>query len=171
MLCIFLAACGTKALTPLPDQQILTGQKLNQADANFVTSAYQTVQLDNLEGQLAAVHATDPRVRSIAGQLIARANVLYPPLEDAIRVNGITPPTRLPGALQRKVDALGALRGRAFDRAYIADQLESHRAAAATFTEELRRTQDPAMRALAEGALPWVNRAIARLEEISPALP
>jgi putative membrane protein len=165
-----IAACGTKALTPLPQQQILTGEKLNQADANFVTASYQIVQLDTQQGQLAVAQATDPQVRAIAGELIEKARSLYPHLEDAIRANGITAPTRLPRELQRRVDELSALHGRAFDRAYLTDQIESHQHAVAVFRAEQARTQDASMRSLVEQALPVVQDDLTRLQTLAAAL-
>jgi putative membrane protein len=165
-----LAACGTKAVTPLPEAQILTGEKLNQADANFVTTAYQITQLDNQQGQIAAAQASSQRVRAIAGELVAKANALYPELEAAIKRNGILPPTRLPEDLAARVDRLRRLQGEAFDDAYLADQVKSHKRAVAVFQEELSRTQDPAMHALAARALPIVQNDLAQLLAISAAV-
>ncbi len=165
-----LTACGTKAVTPLPEAQILTGETLNQADANFVTAAYQIVQLDNQEGQIALERASSPRVRALAAELIAKANDLYPRLEAAIKRDGIVPPRRLPEDLAARVDRLQRLQGEAFDDAYIADQVKSHTRAVAVFKAELARTQDPAMRTLAERALPVVQDDLAKLLTLSAAI-
>jgi putative membrane protein len=168
-LALLLAACGTKAVTPLPEVQILTGERLNQADANFVTTAYQIVQLDTQQGQIAAAQASSPRVRAIAAELSAKANALYPELEAAIKRNGIVPPTRLPEDLAARVDRLRRLQGEAFDAAYVADQVKSHKRAVWVFQDELSRTQDPAMRSLAERVLPVVQNDLAQLLAISVA--
>lgn len=165
-----MAACGTKAITPLPEQQILTGNTLNQADANFVTTSYQIVQMDNQEGKLAETQASDPRVRAIAQELTDKANMLYPHLEAVIKANDITPPKRLPGALQRRVDDLQPLNGPAFDRAFLTDQIESHQHAVAVFTAELKRTQDSNMRNLAEKALPVVQDSLTKLQTIAATI-
>ncbi len=162
-----LAACGTKALTPLPQTQILTGENLNQADANFVTTAYQIVQLDNQQGQIAAARASSAQVRAIAADLSAKANALYPVLEAAIKRNGIVPPSRLPEDLAARVDRLHRLQGEALDDAYLADQVKSHKRAVRVFQEEVARTQDPAMRSLAEQALPVVQTDLAQLLTLS----
>ena len=165
-----IAACGTKAVTPLPDQQILTGQKLNQADANFVTSAYQIVQLDKQEGQLAQTRAADPQVRAIAVELSTKADTLYPRLEAAIKANGITPPSRMPEPLQRRIEDLERLQGADFDRAYLTDQIESHQHAVAVFQAEQRRTQDPNMKSLADQALPVVQEDLVKLQTIAAGM-
>jgi putative membrane protein len=165
-----LAACGTKAVTPLPEVQILTGEKLNQADANFVTTAYQIIQLDKQQGQIAVVQASSPRVRAIAADLSSKADALYPELEAAIKRNGIVPPKRLPDDLAARVDRLRRLQGEALDEAYLADQVKSHKRAVAVFQEELSRTQDPVMHSLAERALPIVQGDLAQLLAISAAM-
>ncbi len=162
-----LAACGTKAITPLPETQILTGHKLNQGDANAVTAAYQIGQLDSQQGHLAAVQAFDPRVRAISGELVAKVNLLAPRLESVIAADGIAPPKRLPAALQRRVDALEVLQGVAFDRAYLTDQIESHQHAIAVFQDAQRRTQDPAMRSLVDDTLPILQDDLAKLQMIA----
>ena len=166
LVALALAGCTTRAVTPLPQEQILTGQMLNQADANFVTESYRIVQMDNEEGQLAAVQSANPRVRALAAEIVSKANRLYPEMEAAIHKNGITPPRDLPGDLRARLDRTRSLRGAAFDRSYLADQVETHERALRVFQAEQARTQDPAMRALVEEATPVVQEDLAKLQAL-----
>ncbi len=165
-----LVACGTTAVTPFPSQQILTGQIVNQADADVVTESYRIVQLDNQEGQLAATQSSNPQVRAIAAELISRANRLYPGLEEQIRRTGITPPRTLPEELQGKLNHIRTLRGQAFDRQYLSDQIDTHQRAAKIFQNGLSRTQDAGIRAVLEQALPVVQEDLARLMELKATI-
>ena len=159
-----IAGCSTRALSPLPQTEILTGSKLKQADTDFVTAAYQIVQLDDQEGQLSGTRAADPRVRALAVQLASQANMLYPQLQDTIKSNGISAPNRLPLALSGQVDKLKGLTGSAFDRQYVADQVQSHQRAVDIFQKEASTTEDPAMRTQAQTALPVVQDNLGRLK-------
>ena len=171
-LCLALpiAGCATRAQAPFPQQQILTGQTLNQADANFVTESFRLVELDRQEGRLAATQSDNPQVRALAAEIVAKADQLYPLMQDAIQKNGITPPVELPGDLRGRLERTRALRGAAFDRAYLADQVETHQRAIRTFQAEQARTQDPTMRALVNRALPVVQDDLSRLQALQASM-
>ena len=139
LLALPVTGCATQASVPLPHTQILTGQKVNQADADVVTQSYRIVQLDNEEGQLAAAQSSSPQVRALAAEIIGKANQLYPQLEEQIQRTGITPPRELPGDLRAKLERIRGLHGRAFDRAYLADQIGTHQQAVRVFQQGLAR--------------------------------
>ena len=165
-----LAGCASRAVAPLPQEQILTGQKLSQADADFVTEGYRIVEMDNQEGQLAAAQSGNPQVRALAAEIVSKANRLYPEMEDAIRKNGITAPRELSGDLRARLDRTRSLRGAAFDRSYLADQVETHQRALRVFQAEQARTQDPAMRALVEEATPVVQEDLGKLQALQGSI-
>ncbi len=171
-LCLALpvAGCTTQAQTPFPQQQILTGQMLNQADANFVTESFRLVRLDGQEGQLAAAQSDNPQVRALAAEIVAKANQLYPLMQDAIRKNGISPPVDLPGDLRGRLERTRGLQGSAFDRSYLADQVETHQRAIRAFQAEQARTQDPTMRSLVNQALPVVQEDLGKLQALQAAM-
>lgn len=169
-LALLIAGCGTRATTPLPQEQVLTGQMVNQSDANAATESYRIVQLDNQEGQLAAAQSTDPQVRTLAAELIGKANQLYPQLEEQLQRTGITPARVLPRVLQGKVDRLGTLRGRTFDRQYLADQIESHQRALVVFQDGLSRSQDAGIKALLTQAVPVVQDSLDKLQALRAKL-
>jgi putative membrane protein len=167
-LAVPIAGCATRAQAPLPQEQILTGQQLSQADANFVTESYRIVEMDNQEGQLAATQSNNPQIRALAAEIVSKANQLYPPLQDAIQKNGITPPRELPADLRGRLDRTRVLRGAAFDRSYLADQVDTHQRAIAVFEAEQARTQDPTLRALVVRALPVVQEDLGKLQALQP---
>ena len=170
VLAIAVGGCATQAQTPFRQEQILRGNNtagsLNQADAAFVTAAYRVAQLDNSEGQLAATQSSNPQLRQLAAEIVAKANQLYPQLEAEIAKNGITAPRELPADLRGRLDRLRDKRGRAFDQQYLADQVETHQQAIQAFETEQAHTQDPSMRSLAELALPVVRDDLGRLQAL-----
>ena len=165
-----VAGCTTRAQTPFPQEQILTGQMLNQADANFVTESFRLVRLDDQEGQLAAAQSGNPQVRGLAAEIVAKANQLYPLMQDAIRKDGISAPVELPGELRARFERTRGLQGAAFDRSYLADQVETHQRAIRAFQAEQTRTQDPTMRSLVNQALPVVQEDLGKLQALQAAM-
>jgi predicted outer membrane protein len=143
---------------------------LNQTDQDFVTTAFNVMQLDDQEGQLAATQAADPRVRAIAGDLSAKAETLEPQVDTALAQDNMTPPTRLPDAAQNEVTALVPLQGKEFDRAYLQDQIASHQRGVAVFQAEQAKTQDPQLRQLAATSLPVVQDSLSKLQAIAASL-
>ena len=165
-----VAGCGTRATAPLPHEQILTGQMTNQSDVNVVTQSYRIVQLDNQEGQLAATQSSNPQVRALAAEIIGKANQLYPLLEAQVRRTGIRPPRALPGEMQRKIERISGLHGRAFDRQYLADQIESHQQAVKVFQDAQARTEDQGVKDTVMTALPVVQEDLEKLQELQGRL-
>ena len=143
---------------------------LNQTDQDFVKTTYNIMQLDNEEGQLAARQAADPRVREIAGDLSAKAMALEPHVDTVLGKDNMTAPARLSDATQNQVSALVPLTGKAFDRAYLQDQIASHQHGVAVFQAEQAQTKDPDLRKLAASSLPVVQDSLNRLQAIAASL-
>ena len=141
----------------------------SQADTNFVDTAYNLLQLDDQEGQLAAVQASDPRVKLIAGDLIAKTETFDPQLYQVIGTDNITPPASLSPQATVEVAALAPLTGTAFDKAYLADQIASHQHSIAVFQAEAQ-SPDPQLRQLAATGLPMVQDSLTKLRAINATL-
>jgi putative membrane protein len=143
---------------------------LNPTDQEFVATAFNIMQLDDQEGQLAAMQAADPRVKAIAGDLIAKAETMEPHVDTILATDNLTPPARLSNALQGQVTALVPLQGKAFDRAYLNDQIASHQRGIAVFQAEQAKTQDPQLRQLAATAVPVLQDSLSKLQAIAATL-
>ena len=159
VLALPLVGCATST-TPVASN----GQPLNQTDQDFITTAFNIMQLDDQEGQLAAVQAADPRVKVIAGDLINKSETMEPQIDTVLATDNVTAPARLSDASQGQVTALVPLQGKSFDRAYLNDQIASHQRGIAIFTAEQARTQDPQLRKLATNALPILQDSLNKLQ-------
>ncbi len=156
-----LAGCTTE------EAQIRSSGSMGASDTEYVTTAYNLVQLDRQAGQMVAAKAADPRVRDLATQVTAQADALYPGLQAAEKVGGITPPDRLPGDMAAEIDKLRELNGSDFDRQYVADELAAHQHAVDVFKKEDTATNDGAMKAQVETELPAVQSNLDRLQYLS----
>ena len=103
-----------------------TGSASNKADARFVTQAYQVIEFDRQEGDLARVQAKDPRVKAIAAKLLEEANRYAEQLSPTAKQLGIKPPTELRDALRVSIVHMRVQNGLMFDRNYLDDQIASH---------------------------------------------
>jgi putative membrane protein len=165
ILALPLVGCATPT-TPVASN----GQPLNQTDQDFITSAFNIMQLDDQEGQLAAVQAADPRVKLIAGDLINKAETMEPQIDTVLATDNVTPPGRLSDNSQGEVTALVPLTGKSFDRTYLNDQIASHQRGIAAFKAEQASTQDPQLRQLAASALPVVQDSLSKLQAIAATM-
>lgn len=114
-----LAACQT------PVAQSTAGTA-TPAEVNFTTNAYQIIQFDREEGQLAQTQAKMPRVKAIAQQLTAEADQFAAKLDPVAAGAGIKPPTELRNDLRVRLGHMRIQTGFDFDRTYLDDQIASH---------------------------------------------
>jgi predicted outer membrane protein len=150
-LAVPLAGCETAA------SQISSSGTIGSADADFVTAAYSIAQLDEQAGKL-------------AGQMSAEAQVLYPNLQGALRVEGKPAPTSPPPQVTAEVQTLSGLKGSAFDKQFVADELAAHKQAVAILQKEEAATKDGAMKNQVETELPAVQGNLATLQVLSSSL-
>ena len=165
-LMLALPACAVLPTTPTAQN----GQALNKTDTDFVMTSYDIIQLDDQEGQLAAMQASDPRVRQVALDLISKAEAMDPKLDTVIGTDGITPHGQLSDQMQSRATALSALSGKAFDQAYLADQIRSHQRGVAVFQTEASNTQHKQLRDLANASLPVVQDSLTKLQAIQATM-
>ena len=113
-----LAGCASPTATP--------SAGANNADAEFITEAYQIIQFDRQEGQIAQEQANDPRVKAIAARLMQEANDYADRLGPVAKQVGIKPPTILRNDLRVRLGHMQVQNGAFFDRTYLDDQIASH---------------------------------------------
>ncbi len=160
-LAVPLAGCETAA------SQISSSGTMGSADADFVTAAYRIAQLDEQAGKLAATKATDPRVVDLASQMSSEAQVMYPNLQAALHVEGKTLPNSPPPEVTAEVQTLSGLKGTAFDRQFVADELAAHQQAVTILQKEDTASKDGAMKGQVETELPAVQANLAKLQFLS----
>ena len=156
-----LAACQTEM------SQIRASGSMGPSDADFVTAAYQIAQLDEQAGKLAATKAADPRVIDLASQMSSEAQVLYPNLQGALQAEGKPAPASPPPEVTAEVQKLNGLKGTAFDRQFVADELAAHQRAVSILQKEDASTKDGALKNQVETELPAVQTNLAKLQFLS----
>lgn len=99
-----------------------------RAIRDFVTQAAQTDAFERREGRLAEQKAQSPQVRAFAREMVRDHTRTTQGLQAAIRKAGMKPPPapRLTSDQRNEIGQLQGLSGRAFDKAYIDQQVQTH---------------------------------------------
>ena len=144
------AAGGGQTLTP---PALFTLSPIN-SDANIVALLHASNQAEIQAGQLAQQRATNPAVRSFAQMMVTEHTALDQQGSSIASQHGITaalPDNNLPQAQQGESTALTAAgNGAAFDRAYIAQQVEVHARTLALVDASIARAQQSALKTMLE---------------------
>jgi putative membrane protein len=165
LLCLSLAM-GVAGCTTMKDQ-IQSSGSMGSVDTDYINTAMQLIQLDTLEGKLAATKGSDSRIADVAASLTGQANAFSPTFVAVLQAQGVTPPSAPSPETAAKVARLQALSGPAFDRQFVADELAAHKMAVDAFQKEDASTKDGAMRNQVETQLPAVQDNFNKLQNLS----
>ncbi len=161
-----LAACAPRR--PPPPVTAPPPPRLSSADASFLDQAA-TINLAEIqEAQLAEHRAPRPTVRQFARQMITdhtRANQSLTALAQSKGVSVPTAPTQEQAA---QLAELEHVRGRAFDRRYVEDQIMGHQQAIALYQGEAANGSDPEVRAYAQQTLPVLQQHLSMAQALQP---
>ncbi len=108
-------------------------------------------------GHLAVQQGTRPQVRQFGQEMVDRYTAVDRQLGDLAQRNGITPPSGTGPAGQDAIARLRALRGAAFDRAYLQGQIAAHKDALALYQQEATQGTDPDVTAFAAQTAPVIQ--------------
>ena len=165
LLCLAIPLAATGCTTM--EAQIRSSGSMGSSDAEYVDTAYQLVQMDDQAGKLATAKASDPRVKTLAANIMAQADALSPSLVSALNVEGVQPPKTLPREEAAKLAALNTASDSAFDRQYVEDELAIHKRAVSVMQKDDAATKDGALRTQIESELPAVQANLSSLQVLS----
>jgi predicted outer membrane protein len=154
-------SCGAPATQAAPAmmEMKMAGMQLRPViDANldkmFMLHAAQGNMAEIMTGQLALRKSRNAGVRMVAQTLIAGHSAAQKDLAKHFAAMGMPMP-RDPGAINKAVyKNLSGLRGRAFDRAFMAGQVEAHEKTIVLFEHESMSGKNEVARAHARNKLP-----------------
>lgn len=115
---------------------------VTDADKTFLTAASQG-NLDEIKlSELAEQKSSNAQVKAFAQKMITQHKMLQAKMEPFAQQWSMTPPTTLNSENQQEYDKLSGLSGSQFDKEYMAEMVETHKAALDAFTQELNTTTD-----------------------------
>lgn len=134
---------------------------LSTADASFVNDAGRAGITEVTFGQLARAQGSRAAVRDFGLRMVTEHTSLNQELTRLAAAKKITPTVTVDVAHQTTYDQIAALKGRAFDRAYLNAQVADHQATLAIYQEEASNGTDPDVRAFAAKVVPMLQAHLA----------
>ncbi len=151
-----LAGCSSPP-PPAAAVQAPTPPPVSATDTAFFNQASQSGIEEVTFSQLARQKAARAATRAFAVRMVDAHTPVNQQLTQLAASKGVTPPATMDDVHQQSYDALGKLRGRAFDRAYLNGQATDHAAALRLFQNEAQNGTDPDVKAFAARVAPDIQ--------------
>ncbi len=162
----FAAAAMLLALAACQSPSASSTAGANPADARFITDAYQIIEFDRQEGQLARTEAKDPRVKALAAKLTSEANEYAARIAPLATEAGIRPPSVLRNDLRVRLGHMRLQNGLDFDRTYLDDQIASHEEVVLSESAMTPQEHSPPLMGVARSALDLIRQNLAELRAL-----
>ena len=140
--------------------------RMNSSDSRWLTKAAQGGMAEVALGQLAQSNASSPDVKQFGERMVNDHSKANEELTRLASEKGITLPSGLDARSQATKDRLSKLKGAAFDRAYMADMVNDHRADVSEFQKEANSGQDADLKAFAAKTLPTLQEHLRMAESV-----
>jgi putative membrane protein len=156
-----MAACTGNNVAPMAatvPQPAAAAPTVNPVDQQFAMQAGASDQFEIQSSQIALQKSHSARVRQFAQRMIDAHTQTTQQLTQIGSSKGMAMQPVLQPEQQKMLADLQAMDGgRAFDRAYLNDQVVAHSAAATLFQNEIANGQDPQIKAFAQQTLPIIQ--------------
>jgi putative membrane protein len=153
---------GTVVLLAPPAQAAPNGQ-----DVAWVQAAHQSNLAEISAGNAAQQQATTKEVKDLGAMFVQMHTQLDAALTPVAQQLGIQLPSAPTAEQRAQLAAVQANSGRAFDTAWIAQQIGSHSTTLAATQQELSAGSDPAVLAQARTATPVVQQHLVELRKVA----
>ena len=142
--------------------------QMSPADKTFATKAASGGQAEVTLGSLATENAGTPQVRAFGERMVTDHTQADDALKAIARQQDMTLPTGPSSADKATAQRLQAMKGKAFDTAYMRDMVQDHKQDVADFRKEAETGQDPALKAFAQKYLPVLQQHLQMAENTAP---
>ncbi len=153
--CAYLLGCAA----------VLQGFTVSQADSRFMKMAAKANMTEAHLGQMAEAQASHKAVKDFGQTLSMDHTNAY----EALTVLANKTGEAIPKAIEhhRTIESLKHLRGKAFDRAFTQDEIQSHKAAIAAFRKEAEHGENPDVKAWAKTVIPTLEGHLRTAETLA----
>jgi putative membrane protein len=156
-----MAACTSNPVNPVAStvpQPAAAAPTVSAADQQFAMQAAASDQFEIQSSQAALKISRNPSVRRFAQRMIDAHTQTTQQLSQITATKGMALQPALEPAQQKMLADLQAVSpGRAFDRAYLNDQVVGHQAAVTVFQNEIANGSDPDLKDFAQRTLPIIQ--------------
>jgi putative membrane protein len=131
---------------------------LSATDRTFAQKAAAGGLAEVSLGQLAEQNASSPQVKAFGERMVTDHSQANEELKQIAQSENLTLPTTPESKDQALQKRLSALKGTAFDAAYMQDMVRDQQQDIAEFKQEAESGQDPALKASAQKTLPVLQQ-------------
>lgn len=135
-----------------------TGMPLSRQDSAFVMKAAMGGMMEVQSSTVAQQNATHPRVKAFADMMVADHTQANSELQTLVGSRGMTLPTALPADMQKHMDEMRNMKGKAFDKHYVTMMLNDHKKDIAEFEKQASSGNDAELKAWAQKTLPTLQK-------------
>ena len=127
---------------------------LNAQDSTFVMKAAMGGMMEVEAGNVAQQNATHDRVKSFATMMVNDHSKANSELMSLVAGRGITLPTALPADMQKHMEEMRKMKGKAFDNHYMSMMVKDHTEDIGLFEKQANSGSDAELKAWAQKTLP-----------------
>ena len=158
---VVVVGCTTLLSVPA----FLRGAALDKIDAHFMTHAARASMMEAHLGQMAEAQAARQAVKDFGQQLSKDHTNAYEGLSVLSSKTGEAIPKAI--GHDQTIEHLAHLKGPSFDRAFLLDEVQSHKAALATFKTEAEKGENADVKAWAKSMIPTLEEHLKTAEALS----
>jgi putative membrane protein len=141
--------------------------RLGDLDRKFVDAAAAAGMAEVKAGEVAKDRATGDDVKKFADHMVTDHTKANKEFTELLGKKNVSAPKEMREQDRAAIDNLSKLKGAAFDREYVKQQLAAHKEAVALFEEESKNGKDADLRAFAEKTLPTLREHLKQVTTLA----
>ncbi len=146
------------------------GIAVTNDDSKFATAAANAGMAEVALGKLASEKAVSPQVRDYAKMMIADHGKANTELMAIAKTKNITLPTTVDEEHQKKMNDLGKMTGKDFDKAYVDAMIDGHKNTLTLMQDETKDGKDADLKAFAAKTVPVVQTHLDAVNKIHDSM-
>jgi putative membrane protein len=159
--CVVAVSCCALFSVPL----LLQAAALGKADAQFMNMAARASMTEAHLGQMAEAQARQLGVKDFGSQLSKDHTSAYEELSVLANKTGKSIPKAI--GHDKTIERLTHLKGNRFDRAFLLDEVQSHKSAIAAFKSEAEHGENADVKAWAQTMIPTLQGHLQTAESLA----
>lgn len=135
----------------------MSNKPLSKADSMFIMEAATGGMMEVEAGKIAQQNAASQRIKDFGTMMVTDHSRVNDELKSFASSRGITVPQALPAAMQKHLEAMKKMKGKAFDKHYVSMMTDDHKKDINKFKQESTGANDADLKS-------WITKTLPTLE-------